>query len=415
MSSWRRTYWVVFVSNLITAVGMMSFLPFFPAILEDMGVHDPDARATWSGLCFGAGPLAAAFMGPIWGSIGDRFGRKLMVVRALVSISVFVGAMSFATSPWQLLGLRLGQGIFSGFVPPSITLVSVASPREIQGRVTGSLQAALPTGMILGPLAGAFIQANYGMSSVFTFVSIAVATSAVLVMLFATEDPSLRMTLERFSPTTVLANAMRDLKHILEQPKLRWVLAVLFVVHFGMGTTNPLLQIYVEELWDGDPARVESLTAWLFSAFAVAGVVVLPIWGRLGDRAGHGRMLAVAALLTAASFVAHAAVAAYAWLFVARVGLGVAFPGTNAASFGLAATETAEDRRGGAFAAVFSARAFALSLGAIFGGALCTVLTLPGLFLAAGLTVVLVLAVLQLRGRGEADGGGVDRGPLAVG
>jgi len=404
MSSWRRTYWVVFFSNLITAVGMMSFLPFFPAILEDMGVHDPDARATWSGLCFGAGPLAAAFMGPIWGSIGDRFGRKLMVVRALVSISIFVGAMSFATAPWQLLALRVGQGIFSGFVPPSITLVSVASPREIQGRVTGSLQAALPTGMILGPLAGDFVQANWGMSSIFTFVSIAVAVSAVLVVLFATEDPSLRMTIERFSPTTVLGDAMRDLRGILEQPRLRWVLAVLFIAHFGMGTTNPLMQLYVEDLWTGDPARVESLTAWLFSAFAVAGVVALPIWGRLGDRAGHRRMLAIAALLSAASFVAHAAVASYAWLFVARVGLGIAFPGTNAASFGVAATETAEDRRGGAFAAVFSARAFAVSLGAIVGGVLCTVLTLRGLFLSAGTAVVLVLVVLQLRGRGKDRG-----------
>lgn len=396
MSSWRRTYWVVFVSNLITAIGMMSFLPFFPAILEDLGVHDPDARATWSGLCFGAGPLAAAFMGPIWGSIGDRFGRKLMVVRALLSIAVFVGAMSFATSPWQLLGLRLGQGVFSGFVPPSITLVSVASPREIQGRVTGSLQAALPTGMILGPLAGDFIQANYGMSSIFTFVSAAVATSAVLVMLFATEDPSLRMTLERFSPTTVLKGAMGDFTRILRQPKLRWALAVLFVVHFGMGATNPLLQLYVEDLWPGDPTRVESLTAWLFSAFAMAGVVALPIWGRLGDRVGHGRALALAALLSAALFVSHAAVSTYVWLFAARVGIGIAFPGTNAASFGLAATETSEERRGGAFAAVFSARAFAVSMGAIVGGVLCTVLTLRGLFLSAGIAIAVVLAALRL-------------------
>ena len=165
MHSWRHTYWVVFVSNLITAVGMMSFLPFFPAILQDLGVVDPDARAAWSGVCFGAAPLAAAFMGPIWGSIGDRFGRKLMLVRALLAIAVFVGAMGLATSPWHLLFLRLGQGVFSGFVPPSITLVSVASPREIQGRVTGSLQAALPIGMILGPLAGNFIQAAHGLSA----------------------------------------------------------------------------------------------------------------------------------------------------------------------------------------------------------------------------------------------------------
>jgi len=397
MHSWRRTYWVVFVSNLITAVGMMSFLPFFPAILEDLGVVDPDARAAWSGVCFGAAPLAAAFMGPIWGSIGDRFGRKLMVVRALLAIAVFVGAMSFATSPWHLLFLRLGQGVFSGFVPPSITLVSVASPRAIQGRVTGSLQAALPTGMILGPLAGNFIQATHGPSAIFVFVSAAAAFGAVLVALFASEDPSLRMTLERFSPTSVLSNAMGDLVHLLRMPNLRWALGVLFIVQFGMGATNPLLQLYVEDLHAGDPDRIASLTAWLFSAFAISGVVSMPLWGRLGDGLGHRRALAAAAALTAACFIASAAVTTYAWLFAARVALGFAGPGANATAFGLAATETGDERRGGAFAAVFSARAFAVSIGAISGGMLCTLLTLRGLFLFAGLAVALLLGVLRLR------------------
>jgi DHA1 family multidrug resistance protein-like MFS transporter len=404
MPSWRRTYWVVFVSNLITAVGMMSFLPFFPAIIEDLGVREPGARAAWSGACFGVAPLAAAVMGPIWGSIGDRFGRKIMVVRAMLAISVFVGAMAFATSPWHLLGLRLGQGVFSGFVPPSITLVSVSSPREIQGRVTGSLQAALPTGMILGPLAGDFIQARYGISAIFVFVSAAVAVSTLLVLAFASEETSLRTTLERFSPTAVLAGVTRDVRELLHHPRLRWALIVLFVVHFGVGATNPLLQLFVEDLWLGDPARIETLTAWLFTAFAAAGVVSLPVWGRLGDRVGHGRVLAIVAMLAGVFFFAQATVAAYVWLFVARVGMGVAIPGTNSASFGLAAAETAEDRRGGAIGAVFSARALAVSLGALAGGALCTLLTLRGLFLSAGIAIAVVLLMLRVLGTRERGG-----------
>ena len=48
----------------------------------------------------------------LWGALGDRVGRKLMIVRANMAIVVFVGLMAFVTSPWQLLALRLGQGLF---------------------------------------------------------------------------------------------------------------------------------------------------------------------------------------------------------------------------------------------------------------------------------------------------------------
>jgi len=90
---WKRTHRAVWVANLATAVGMMSFLPFFPSHLERLGVHGDARLALWTGLVFGAAPLSAAVMSPIWGALGDRFGRRLMVIRSMVAITVFVGAM----------------------------------------------------------------------------------------------------------------------------------------------------------------------------------------------------------------------------------------------------------------------------------------------------------------------------------
>ena len=85
MSSWRRTYWTVWLSNLVTSIGMMSFLPFFPSLLEEMGVEDEALKRTWAGLIFAGAPLSATLMSPIWGALGDRFGRKLMVCRSQAS------------------------------------------------------------------------------------------------------------------------------------------------------------------------------------------------------------------------------------------------------------------------------------------------------------------------------------------
>ena len=83
MPRWKKTYWAVWVANLVTSIGMMSFLPFFPQHLRSLGMTDPDSIARWSAAIFGAAPFTAGLMMPIWGAIGDRVGRKAMVLRAL--------------------------------------------------------------------------------------------------------------------------------------------------------------------------------------------------------------------------------------------------------------------------------------------------------------------------------------------
>jgi len=405
MQRWERTFWVVFVANLVTAVGMMSFLPFFPSILEGMGLTDRDEIAAWAGVTFGAAPLAAAFMGPIWGSIGDRFGRKVMVLRSMVAIAVFVGAMGFARTPWQLLVLRLSQGVFSGFVPPSNALVSISAPQAMQGRIAGSLQASLAAGAIVGPLLGALVESTLGIHSIFFFVSAAAGLSALLVGLFAHEDHSLRVSLERWSPSSVLAGAWGDLARLLKKRPIRSAVVVLFTVQIGMGATNPLLELFVRDIWEGDRERVPQLTAYLFTAMAGAALFATPLWGRIGDRIGHSRALVVAAALSAAVLFLHSVAAGFVTLAVARVLIGCFSTGPNTTAAGIAATGTKVENRGVAFGAVFSARAFAVSLGSVLGGAASAVVGIRGLFVLAG-TLVVVVLVLQRPRAGRAGRGG---------
>jgi len=398
-TKWKRTYWAVFAANTITAVGMMSFLPFFPSLMEEVGVEDRAAVAAWSGVIFGAAPLTAAIMGPIWGSIGDRYGRKVMVLRAMLAITVFVGAMGLAQTPWQLLALRVGQGFFAGFIPPSITLVSVQAPKGMpQGRITGNLQAALAAGSILGPPLGALVGGVLGLRAVFLFVAIASAMAAGLVALFAHEDKTMRATLETWSPGSMLTEVVRDLRDFLAQPRMRAGVILLFCLQFGVGSTSPLMEIYVGDIVDGDPDHVRKLTAGLFTALAAAVLAGSPLWGRYGDRVGHRRALVQATILAAVVLAGHAATTFFLALLAARILIGFCAGGSNATAFGLAATEISPDRRGAALGAVFSARALAVSLGAMSGGALASVLGIPGLFLASGgLVLVAVLATRPWR------------------
>src|SRR5690625_3128225 len=89
--------------------------------------------------------------------------------------------MGFATSVLQLFFLRLLMGIFTGFVPMSQALISVQTPKEIAGRVLGTLQTGSVSGTLLGPLFGGFLADLFGYSFTFKLVSIILFFSAFLV------------------------------------------------------------------------------------------------------------------------------------------------------------------------------------------------------------------------------------------
>ena len=400
-TAWKRTYAVVWFANLTTAVGMMSFLPFFPAYLRELGVEGEAAVLVWTGLVAGAAPLTAAFASPLWGAVGDRVGRKLMVVRAMVAIAVFVGSMGLVQGPWQLLGLRLLQGLFSGFIPPSITLVSVGAPEERQGRVAGTLQAALAIGQVVGPLLGGEITRHVGMRSVFGVVAALAAFSALLVVLFAREDASHRQTAQgaRFSVAELLRGTARDLAELRGNPRLRSAVVLLFWIQFGMSATNPLLMLFVEDLWEGDPERVPALTASMFTLLALTNIVAMPLWGRAGDRAGHSVALQRAAWMSAGGLLVHALVPTWLLLWPARVLLGAGSAGAGPTTFGVAAAETPPHRRGGAFGAVFSSRALAVALSSVLGGVLATVVGIRGLFVLNAVVVAVFVVALRRGGR----------------
>jgi DHA1 family multidrug resistance protein-like MFS transporter len=390
---WRRTFWVVFTANLISGIGLSAFLPFFPTLLESLGMQDAHARSVWSGVLFGAAPLSAAFSGPVWGSIGDRYGRKLMVVRSLVGLTLFVGPMGFARSAWQLLALRLLQGVFSGYMPPSLTLVSVLAPDDRQGAITGWIQTASTVGTIVGPMLGAALLHVGGVGAVFAVTSIGSGLSAVLVWFLAVDEARPRERPGSLALGAVLRSTWSDVAALVGNAGMRSAMVLYATVHFALGATSPQVELFVEQLWHGAPARVEGLTGTLFSVLAGTAILATPLWGRAGDRLGHALALRAASVLSAVTLLAHTFVPSYAWLFALRLLFGLASPGASASAFGLAATETGREQRGTAMGAVFSARCLALSAGSFLGGWLATALGLRGLFAAAGIVIGLGLLV----------------------
>src|SRR3954468_13042695 len=108
---WRRNLAVCVFGSFTTIVAMTLLLPFLPLYVEELGVSDHAAIVQWSGIAYGATFLAAACVAPIWGRLGDIYGRKLMLVRASLGMTIAISLMGMAGNIWQLVALRLFVGL----------------------------------------------------------------------------------------------------------------------------------------------------------------------------------------------------------------------------------------------------------------------------------------------------------------
>src|SRR3954463_14118494 len=108
-------------------------MPFLALYFKLLGVEDVGEIAMWSGLSLGVTPALTAMLAPFWGRLADRYGRKIMVERSLVSFVVVMGAMAFVQRPWHVLALRALQGFFAGYGSPTLTMGAGLAPRDPTG------------------------------------------------------------------------------------------------------------------------------------------------------------------------------------------------------------------------------------------------------------------------------------------
>lgn len=108
----------------------VKFSPF-TLYVSQLGVTSHEALSMWSGLTFSVTFLVSAIVSPMWGSLADRKGRKLMLLRASLGMAIAILLQAFATNVWQLFILRAIMGLTSGYIPNAMALVASQVPREL--------------------------------------------------------------------------------------------------------------------------------------------------------------------------------------------------------------------------------------------------------------------------------------------
>lgn len=283
-------------ANFFVSGSMTMVVPFISLYIAGMGDFSESYVQTWSGLTFAVTFIAAFIFSPIWGRIGDKYGRKNILIISAAGIGLSVFLMGFATSVWQLFLLRLLMGIVTGFIPMSQALIAVQTPKEVAGKVLGTLQTGSITGALMGPMLGGALADMFGFSNSFKWVSITIFLSAFLVFFGVKE---VKMKVSSNSNEKKSYTSKEVLQHIISKPVLLVVMllsALIQVAHFSI---QPILSLFVEDIHG--PVNIAFFAGMAFSAAGLGNLLMSRRWGRLGDRVGYIKILII--LLFAAGIV----------------------------------------------------------------------------------------------------------------
>ncbi|MEE9289092.1 MAG: MFS transporter, partial [Bacteroidota bacterium] len=171
MEPWRKNLYILWSTQFVSMLGISFISPFLPFFIRDLGVTDEHELARWTGLTFAAPFFVSFFMVPIWGWLGDRYGRKLMIVRATYGLAVAQVLVGLSQSVEQLFIFRMLQGSVSGFIPAALALTSASTPKERSGYAIGVLQTAISAGTVVGPLVGGALADAFGFRPIFFIVA----------------------------------------------------------------------------------------------------------------------------------------------------------------------------------------------------------------------------------------------------
>ncbi len=134
-----------------------------PEILGHLG-----ASLTWGSWVVVSYLVAMAAMQPLGGGLGDRFGRRRLVVLGLGGFLLSSLAAAVAPSIEAMISARTAQAVFGAITLPNGTaLVRTLIPRERQGRALGLIGTGIGAAAAFGPPLGGLITDAFGWRWIF--------------------------------------------------------------------------------------------------------------------------------------------------------------------------------------------------------------------------------------------------------
>ena len=322
--SWKENLRVAWFGSFLTGASISLVVPFMPIFVEQLGIES-DQVAFYAGLAISVSAVSAALVSPIWGILADKYGRKPMMIRAGLAMTITMGGLAFVPNIYWLLFLRLLNGVFTGFVPNATALIASQVPKDKSGAALGTLSTGVVAGTLTGPFVGGLIAEIFGIRNVFLLVGGFLFLAAILTIFFIKEDFQ-PVAKEKAIPTKEVFSSFKYPRLLVN------LFLTSFVIQFSAQSIGPILALYVRDL--GQTENLLFVSGLIVSSMGFSSMMSAGVMGKLGDKVGNHRLLVAAQFYSVVIYLLCANASSplqlglYRFLF--GLGTGALIPGINA-------------------------------------------------------------------------------------
>lgn len=390
LPEWERTLYILVAAQVLSALAFSNIFPFLPLYIRQLGTSTGLSIELLAGLVYSGQAFAMMIFSPIWGTIADRYGRKLMLERALFGGAVLLFLMGYVQNAEQLVLLRVLQGAITGTISASNALVAAIAPRERLGYAMGLLQVGMWAGFGLGPLTGGILADAFGYRAAFLVTGVMLGLAGLLVFFYVHE---------KFTPVENPSkqagrggDVLRGYWRMLRTPGMSLTYLMRFLGSMGGSMITPVLPIFLLQLMP-DPSRVNTIAGITGGLTYGASSVSAIFLGRIGDRVGHRRILAGCALLAGVIYLPQGWSGAVWQLVLLQTLAGVASGGLLPSVSALLARHSQPGEEGSVYGLDNSVGSAARSVAPLLGSGLVEFFGIPAAFLASAVVYLFMGAL----------------------
>ncbi|MEJ6746514.1 MAG: TCR/Tet family MFS transporter [Yoonia sp.] len=271
----------ILITVMLDSMGIGLIMPVMPDLIQELEAGDLGQAALWGGILAAIFAVMQFLFGPVIGGLSDRFGRRPVLLIALVVMAFDYVLMAVAGTIWLLVIGRIIGGITAATQSTASAYMADISKPEDKSANFGLIGAAFGMGFVLGPLMGGLL-AEYGTRAPFWAAAVLAGANAIFGY-FALPETVTDQIRRPFSLRR--ANPLGAFKHIGQLPGLGRLMGMSFI--YGIAFfVYPSIWAYFGKLQFGwGPGMIGlSLGAFGIGIAIVQGVLIRPILARIGER-----------------------------------------------------------------------------------------------------------------------------------
>ncbi|MGO1302812.1 MAG: MFS transporter [Leuconostoc mesenteroides] len=381
---------MAWIGTFMAGMAFSEAMPFLALYIMQISHFNQAQVSFYAGISYAASYLVVILVSPIWGKIADQHGRKPMLLRTAAGMGIVIILLSCVTNIWQIIILRLCQGLFDGYTPSVIALIAAETPLEERSVVISKLSTGYIIGGLMGPLIGGVLATIFSIRMTF-FITGIILLCVAFISFYGIQENFQKI---NTSPTEKLASSKKE--SVWTVPILI-LLSATMLIQFVESAIIPYVSLMIKYLLFSE----HYLTIMTGIVSALPGVATAVFATFVGKMSSHFGTLKILKLCELAAIIIYALLGmTTSLMFFAglRFLIGIANAGMTPMIQVL--LSKASNRLSTVFSMSLSAQSLGSLAGSILGAYLSQFMPLNNLFYIASGALMISYVLLK---KGELD------------